>query len=40
VTPEGLFHGFFNLDELLPPAVDPVATTVAAFRRRLSVSMA
>jgi acetyl esterase len=34
VRAAGLFHSFFNLDELLPPAVGPVATAVAAFRRR------
>jgi acetyl esterase len=35
VRATGLFHSFFSLDELLPPAVGPVATAVAAFRRRL-----
>jgi len=35
VRAAGLFHGFFNLDDLLPPAAGPVATAIAAFRRRL-----
>jgi acetyl esterase len=38
VRAAGLFHSFFSLDELLPPAAGPVATAVAAFRRRLWTS--
>ena len=34
----GLFHGFFGLSDVLPPAAGPVADAIAAFGRRLAAA--